>query len=214
MPLESVFDSATQPVHFDPAALRHDLFDSTPALLNVLHTFHPWLADMRAQLRGAVDAANAPQLAGLIHTLRGSAASIGALDVTHCASTLEAALHHVGQTSTQLQPLIDELEAALGVLIQGIAQAQQQPGSPPPPHEVKGASLEKIRRSAAELGALLAEDDILSVTHWRSQGALLEALQPVEARQIGEAIDNFEFELAHQYLNAYITHHLEDPAGA
>ena len=147
----------------------------------------------------------------LIHTLRGSAASIGALDVTHCASTLEAALH-VGQTNTQLQPLIDELEAALGVLIQGIAQAQQQPGSPPPPHEVKGASLEKIRRFAAELGALLAEDDILSVTHWRSQGALLEALQPVEARQIGEAIDNFEFELAHQYLNAYITHHLEDPA--
>ena len=50
MPLESVFDSATQPVHFDPAALRHDLFDSTPALLNVLRTFDPWLADMRGKL--------------------------------------------------------------------------------------------------------------------------------------------------------------------
>ena len=57
MPLESAFDSAPQPEHFDPAALRHDLFDSTPALLNVLRTFHPWLADMRARLRDAIAAA-------------------------------------------------------------------------------------------------------------------------------------------------------------
>ena len=82
MPVDSAFDlafaAAKPPEHFDPAALRHDLFDSTPALLNVLHTFHPWLADMRAQLRGAVDAANAPQLAGLIHTLRGGLAQLRA----------------------------------------------------------------------------------------------------------------------------------------
>ncbi|MBL0284397.1 MAG: Hpt domain-containing protein [Zoogloea sp.] len=147
----------------------------------------------------------------LIHALRDSAASIGALAVTHSASTLEAALHD-GQTNAQLQPLIDELEAVLGVAIQGIAQTQQQPGSPPPPHDTKGASLEEVRRFVAELGVLLAEDDILSVKRWRSQGALLEALQPDEARQIGEAIDNFEFELAHQRLNAYIAHHLQDPA--
>lgn len=76
-----------------------------------------------------------------------------------------------------------------------------------------GPSLEEIRRFVAELGALLAEDDILCVRRWRSEGALLEALQAVEARQIGEAIDNFEFELAHQYLNAFIAHHLEGPAG-
>ena len=36
IPLESAFDPARQPEHFDPAALRHDLFDSTPALFNVL----------------------------------------------------------------------------------------------------------------------------------------------------------------------------------
>ena len=148
----------------------------------------------------------------LIHALRDSAASIGALAVTHSASALEAALHD-GQTNAQLQPLIDELEAVLGVAIQGVAQTQQQPESPSRPHDAKGASLEEIRRFAAELSALLAEDDILSVKLWRSQGALLEALQPVEARQIGEAIDNFEFELAHQYLGTYITRHLEAPPG-
>ena len=82
MPLESVFDSATQPVHFDPAALRHDLFDSTPALLDVLRTFHPWLADMRGKLRDAITAADTPQLAGTLHTLRGGLAQLRAKRTT------------------------------------------------------------------------------------------------------------------------------------
>ena len=94
MPIDSAFDvafaAAKPPEHFDPAALRHDLFDSTPALLNVLHTFHPWLADMRVQLRGAVDAANAPQLAGLIHTLRGGLAQLRAKSAVDLVRQLDA----------------------------------------------------------------------------------------------------------------------------
>ncbi|MBP7395129.1 MAG: response regulator [Zoogloea sp.] len=163
-----------------------------------------------ATLRQHLAAGRADEARRLIHTLRGSAASIGALDVTHSASTLEAALHD-GQANAQLQPQIDELEAVLGMVIQSITQAQPT-ASQRPSCATKGASLEEVRRFVAELGVLLAEDDILSVKRWRSQGALLEALQPDEARQIGEAIDNFEFELAHQRLNAYIAHHLQDPA--
>jgi len=163
-----------------------------------------------ANLRQHLAAGRTHEARHLVHTLRGSAASIGALDVTHSASTLEAALHD-GQANAQLQPQIDELEAVLGMVIQSITQAQPT-ASPRPPCATKGASLEEVRRFVAELGVLLAEDDILSVKRWRSQGALLEALQPDEARQIGEAIDNFEFELAHQRLNAYIAHHLQDPA--
>ena len=94
MPVDSAFDtafdSARKPERFDPAALRHDLFDSTRALLNVLHTFHPWLADMRAQLRSAVGAANAPQLAGLIHTLRGGLAQLRAKSAVDLVRELDA----------------------------------------------------------------------------------------------------------------------------
>ena len=94
MPVDSAFDtafdSARKPERFDPAALRHDLFDSTRALLNVLHTFRPWLPDMRAQLRSAVDAANAPQLAGLIHTLRGGLAQLRAKSAVDLVRQLDA----------------------------------------------------------------------------------------------------------------------------
>jgi len=163
-----------------------------------------------ANLRQHLAAGRTHEARHLVHTLRGSAASIGALDVTHSTSTLEAALHD-GQANSRLQPQIDALEAALGIVIQSITQAQP-PASPRPPCATKGASPEEIRRFVAELGVLLTEDDILSVKRWHSQGALLEALQPDEARQIGEAIDNFEFELAHHHLNAYIAHHLQPPA--
>ncbi|MDX9887089.1 Hpt domain-containing protein [Thauera sp.] len=84
-------DSAKQPEHFDPAALRRDLFDSTPALLNVLHTFNPWLTDMHGQLRVAVEAANTTQIAGIIHTLRGGLAQLRAQAAVDLVRQLEAA---------------------------------------------------------------------------------------------------------------------------
>lgn len=90
MTLDSTFDSAKQPEHFDPAALRHDLLDSTPALLNVLYTFHPWLADMRARLQAAVEAGDTRQLAGTIHTLRGGLAQLRAKSAVELARHLEA----------------------------------------------------------------------------------------------------------------------------
>lgn len=90
MSLDSDFDPARQPEHFDPAALRHDLFDSTPALFNVLHTFHPWLADMRAKLRVAVDTGNTAQLAGTLHTLRGGLAQLRARSAVDLVRQLDA----------------------------------------------------------------------------------------------------------------------------
>ena len=103
MPRESVFDSATQPAHFDPAALRHDLFDSTPALLNVLRTFDPWLADMRGKLRDAITAADTrrqlhaaignakvEQVEHVAHRLRGALAQLRAAPAVARVKAIEA----------------------------------------------------------------------------------------------------------------------------
>jgi HPt (histidine-containing phosphotransfer) domain-containing protein len=94
MPLDRALDSGADalegPKHFDPAALRHDLFDSTPALFSVLRTFQPWLADMRQQLRAAVDADDTPQLARTAHTLRGGLAQLRAQAAVDRVRRLEA----------------------------------------------------------------------------------------------------------------------------
>ena len=134
MPLESVFDSATQPVHFDPAALRHDLFDSTPALLNVLRTFHPWLADMRGKLRDAITAADTPQLAGTLHTLRGGLAQLRAKPAVELVRQLEA-ICKADPTAALASdhPVLLALEAKLDALSTELGQilSELQPAVPP-----------------------------------------------------------------------------------
>ena len=134
MPLESVFDSATQPVHFDPAALRHDLFDSTPALLNVLRTFDPWLADMRARLRDAIAAADTPQLAGTLHTLRGGLAQLRAKPAVELVRQLEA-ICKADPTAALASdhPVLLALEAKLDALATELSRflSELQPVLPP-----------------------------------------------------------------------------------
>ena len=134
MPLESVFDSATQPVHFDPAALRHDLFDSTPALLNVLRTFDPWLADMRARLRDAIAAADTPQLAGTLHTLRGGLAQLRAKPAVELVRQLEATCKaDPAAALAPDHPVLLALEAKLDALSTELTRflSELQPVLPP-----------------------------------------------------------------------------------
>lgn len=134
MPLESVFDSATQPVHFDPAALRHDLFDSTPALLNVLRTFHPWLADMRGKRRDAITAADTPKLAGTLHTLRGGLAQLRAKPAVELVRQLEATCKaDPAAALAPDHPVLLALEAKLDALSTELTRflSELQPVLPP-----------------------------------------------------------------------------------
>ena len=134
MPLESAFDSATQPEHFDPAALRHDLFDSTPALLNVLRTFDPWLADMRARLRDAIAAADTPQLAGTLHTLRGGLAQLRAKPAVELVRQLEATCKaDPAAALAPDHPVLLALEAKLDALSTELTRflSELQPVMPP-----------------------------------------------------------------------------------
>ena len=137
MPLDRALDSGADslegPKHFDPAALRHDLFDSTPALFSVLRTFQPWLADMRQQLRAAVDADDTPQLARTAHTLRGGLAQLRAQAAVDCVRRLEAlckpgpaaatASDHPGRLALEAE-LGAELEALGAEIAAFLASAQ------------------------------------------------------------------------------------------
>ena len=82
-------DRTRKATHFDPVAMHDDLFNSTAALFSVLRTFQPWLADMRAQLRVAVDTRDTTQLARTAHTLRGSLAQLHASAAVDCVRQLE-----------------------------------------------------------------------------------------------------------------------------
>lgn len=134
MPPDSPPQPGEPPAHFDPAALRHDLFDSLPALLNVLQTFQPWLDDMRAQLRAAVNADTTQQLARTAHTLRGGLAQLRAKTAVERVRQLESickASHAAALPPDH--PCLVALEAEFEALSAEIAQflASAQSGAPP-----------------------------------------------------------------------------------
>lgn len=108
--------------HFDAAALHHDLCESTPALLSVLRAFHPWLADMRARLRGAIETGNTEQLADAAHTLRGSLAQLRAAAAVELVRQLEAVCKaDPGAPLTPDHPRVLALDAELEALSTEIA---------------------------------------------------------------------------------------------
>lgn len=126
MPREPAPAPIESAVHFDPAALRHDLFDSTTALFNVLHTVHPWLADIRGQLRGAVDAGDTASIATICHKLRGGLAQLRASAAVDLVRQLEAACKAdlsatLASDNSELLELEAELEALSAELAQFLA---------------------------------------------------------------------------------------------
>ena len=66
--------AAAPPTHFDPVALRGDLFDSAEALRTVLEAFGPWLSDTRARLDAAAALNDPAQVGAIAHALRGGLA--------------------------------------------------------------------------------------------------------------------------------------------
>ena len=103
----------------------------------------------------------------------------------------------------------DTLATELAQLVPAI-EATLQSGAPAPAPQARPADLQEVRRVGSELSRLLSEDDMQSATLWRTHGNLLASLQPDAARQIGDAIENFEFESAHQMLDELIAHHVPE----
>ena len=104
--------SAHTYLHFDPNALLADLFDSVDIVRTVLDTFADWNDSVHAELRAAVENADAAHLARITHTLRGSLAQIHARPALELAQALEARC----KGFTEFRPQAADIEALQGEL--------------------------------------------------------------------------------------------------
>ena len=161
--------------------------------------------DDAATLRQMLTDGQLPEAERAAHSLKGSAGSIGAMRVASTAAALEKAIRDKAPTD-QLEAGIATLATELAQLVPAI-EATLQSGAPAPAPQVRPADLQEVRRVGSELSRLLSEDAMQSATLWRTHGNLLASLQPDAARQIGDAIENFEFESAHQMLDELIARH-------
>ena len=103
--------------HFDPQALLHDLFDSEEVVASVLGTFADWHDGAQSDLKAAAASGDAPALARVTHTVRGTLAQLHARSAVEIAQGIESRCKQADTnyhpSEADIAPLQQELQAVL-----------------------------------------------------------------------------------------------------
>ncbi|MFZ5482680.1 MAG: response regulator [Pseudomonadota bacterium] len=132
----------------------------------------------------------------LAHTLKGTAGTLGAIEIQGLAAKLESSLRD-RQPEAVTGSLTELLRERLARLVNDIEAALASSG-PAPDTPVDQAQLRSVRDT---LAAHLAEDNMLASHVFEQHADLLKAAMPDQYRALSQAIENFDFEEALALLN-------------
>ena len=196
------------------AGLRRVL-DKRPAYESLLRKFTAGQAHAVQTTRTALAAGRRDEALRAMHTLKGTAGTIGATALAALAQRAEEAIAQ--KASPELvEPLLQPVEAACQALVAALQQAL-------PADDMSGADASdglQIDASAAlqlvaQLDALLADDDSDAIEVFKQSAPTLQALLGPVYGQMKRALDSYDFVEALAALRQASTAHSnnkEDPA--
>ena len=196
------------------AGLRRVL-DKRPAYESLLRKFTAGQAHAVQTTRTALAAGQRDEALRAMHTLKGTAGTIGATALAALAQRAEEAIAQ--KASPELvEPLLQPVEAACQALVAALQQAL-------PADDMSGADASdglQIDASAAlqlvaQLDALLADDDSDAIEVFKQSAPTLQALLGPVYGQMKRALDSYDFVEALAALRQASTAHSnnkEDPA--
>jgi two-component system sensor histidine kinase/response regulator len=201
--------AAPEPVPAPPDALHQVAgLDAASGLKRVLHRRDTYLALLRKFVAGEADAAERAEAAlragdvalarRAVHTLRGNAATIGALALAQAAEPVEIALSQDDTALRQADPLVGQLRA-LGAqcqaLVAGIVAAL------PPLETVAEVAVAEVavdwpaaRALAERLHALLFDDDADAIELFLANKPLLKAALAGHFEALAQAMDQYDLD--------------------
>jgi len=131
----------------------------------------------------------------MAHSLKGSAATLGAETVSEHARSVELALKNHADPAT-VSPLFDALDRTFRELAARIlTQSAAEP-------ENAGADPMSVRNALKKLRAALAVDDVSSSDIFRNHAALLLGALGDDGRQLAHLIDNYDYSQALELVRA------------
>lgn len=188
--------------HIDVVAALNRISGNCKLYRNLLKKFNNQFAHSASQLQQEIEEKNFPAARFIVHNLKGAAASLGAIDLQHCADDLER------QLANEQQPVA--LTCTLAELEQFIQLIQELPADSDP---VQDTHTNKQLGSSAELHALLAELRVplhrLQIKHVRQALAQLEQKQwpelfSAQLQQLVDLVDNYQFSPAGELLEVLL----------
>ena len=153
-----------------------------------------------ASLRRHLDAGESADARRVAHTLKGVAATLGALAVQRAAAALELLLRESAPP-----PVAAELEAQIGLLDRanaGLVAALSAALKPEREAVLQQADGNQARDVIAQAELLLAEDDVRAVAIFRDNSALLRSALGEPAAEISRCVADFDFVRALALLRA------------
>jgi two-component system sensor histidine kinase/response regulator len=168
---------------------------------SLLRKFIAGQARAPEQIVAALEANDWPGAERLAHTLKGTAATIGASGVSEIAARLEASIR-ARAPRPAIDAMVSELSPPLAALVDALSQAL--------PAEARGAAPVavdpvQLRVLAAQLAARLADNDSEAIDLFERNAELFRSAFGDHYWPIEEAIRNFDFELALAALQAATT---------
>ncbi|MBB2493384.1 response regulator [Aquipseudomonas ullengensis] len=165
----------------------------------LLSKFAASQADFPGQLRSALAAGESDSAERLIHSLKGLAGNLGALDLAAQAATLESAIKDARHE--ELGTLLAELEHSLASLV-GAIRAQFPPAAAEPVSAVDEQQLQQLCR---QLQQLFAEDNPRAGKVFDEQAELLRSAFTHDYAMLAAAVRGFDFERALELLQVAAT---------
>ena len=176
------------------AGLRRVL-NKREAYEGLLRKFVVGQADAVARTRAALADARTGDAERAMHTLKGTAATIGAEDLARLAGQAEAAL---AQGRDGLPPLADmtsllqPVDDAVAALVQALVLALPQPAqAAAPTGQANAPDWQSLRPLLERLDALLAEDDAEAVDLFQEHRAELKTALGPQFQQMESALGDF-----------------------
>ncbi|MBF0164413.1 MAG: response regulator, partial [Magnetococcales bacterium] len=176
--------------------------------LSMLRKYLAGQRDAPARMRAAFAVGDHATAEREAHTLKGTSGNIGANLVQVGAARVEAAIKE-GRSEAEvldllagvegcLVPLIQALEAALPADVEAVVVA---------PVERSVLDLEALRVAVRALAGFLADDNSEASDVWHDRLDLFKQAMPEQWRQVGEALEGFDFEGALEILRVALRPH-------
>ncbi len=178
----------------DVAAGLAATMDNAALYRSLLQRFARGQAQFAAAYRLACANQDLESAERLAHTLKGSAATIGAKSIAIAAGELERVTRARSDSAT-LAAKLQNLQSELLPVIDGLAVLQTTAGEAPAAAapEADAAHLAELR---IRLENMLRDGDAAATEVLAREGAVLAALAPDRYRELAAAVDAFDFELA------------------
>jgi two-component system sensor histidine kinase/response regulator len=164
----------------------------------LLAEFRRELNDTLPRLQSYVDACSTVQATDLLHTLKGSSATLGARRVADIAASIESRLRK-GEPVTldQLQSAAEEVQASLD----GVLRTNQPSGSLAPARDdiVAGPRLLEI---AKKLSEQLEGNNLEAMTSFEELKSAVGSHFAASMQAIEESLDRLDFDAARTHLGA------------